>query len=169
MANTLVLLLFACCSAVAQAADVQVVGAWELVTVEEKDDNGKWFQSTGRYGNDPIGYITYSADGRMAVQICNLHRPILGAEGPEESSWVDRVNVANEDELRQALLGYTAYFGTYNIDTNDRSVTHNRLGHWIPNSVGSSVKRFYGFEDDLLILTPAESENRRLIWKRVEQ
>ena len=168
--DKIIALLFislACCGANAQTPSEQFVGAWELVSVEVKVEGGEWVQSFGRYGDDPIGYITYSSDGRMAVQICNLHRPIFDATESAQSTWIDRVNAASEDRLREALLGYTAYFGTYDIDLDDHSVTHNRMGHWIPNSVGSSVKRFYTFEGDLLILTPAESENRRLLWKHI--
>ncbi len=168
-AVALVLLTLMCCSSVAQNSGDQIVGAWELVTIEARDEDGRWSKASGRFGDEPIGYITYSADGRMAVQICNLHRPLLNASSSAETGCVGQVNAASEDELKQALLGYTAYFGTYDIDADVRSVTHNREGHWIPNSVGSSVKRFYKLEGDLLILTPAEFENRRLIWKRVAQ
>ena len=165
----LLLLMSIICGANAQNADDQIVGAWELVTIEEKEENGNWYPSMGRFGEDPIGYITYAADGRMAVQICNLNRPELEVAASGETGWVSRVNAASAEMLRQALLGYTAYFGTYNIDANEHAVTHNRSGHWIPNSVGSSVKRFYQFEGDRLILTPAENENRRLIWMRASQ
>ena len=162
----LLLLMSISCGAIAQNAGDQIIGAWELVTVEVRDESGNWTRAMGRFGDDPIGYITYAADGRMAVQICNLNRPNLKPAASGETGWVGRVNVASAEVLRQALLGYTAYFGTYNIDTAEHAVTHNRSGHWIPNSVGSSVKRFYEFEGDRLILTPAEYENRRLIWMR---
>jgi hypothetical protein len=165
----LVILTSMCCSSLAQSTGDQIIGAWELVTIEARDEDGGWTKANGRFGNEPIGYITYSADGRMAVQICNLHRPLLDASGSAETGWVGKVNASSDNELKQALLGYTAYFGTYDIDSGDQSVTHNRAGHWIPNSVGSSVKRFYELEGNLLILTPAEFENRRLIWKRVAQ
>jgi len=48
-------------------------------------------------------------------------------------------------------------------------VIHNRIGHWIPNSVGSSAKRFYKIEDDLLTLTPDGNENYRLVYRRIKQ
>ena len=170
MKNTVALVILSLsCGAVAQNSNDPIVGAWDLVTVEVKDENGVWLQSTGRYGDRPIGYITYDADGRMAVQICNLHRPNLEPSNSGETGWIDRVTAASADALRQTLLGYTAYFGTYDIDTAEHAVTHNRSGHWITNSVGSSVKRCFEFEGDRLILIPAENENRRLIWRRVSQ
>jgi len=167
-AVALVLLTLMFCSSVAQNSDDQVVGAWELVTIEARDEDGRWTEARGRLGEKPIGYITYSADGRMAVQICNLHRTPLDAGGSADTGWIGKINAASDEELKQALIGYTAYFGTYDIDADVQSVTHNRAGHWIPNYVGSSAKRFYKLEGGLLILTPAENENRRLIWKRVD-
>jgi len=169
MNKTIALVLFTlmCCSSVAQNSGNQIVGAWELVTIEARNDDGRWMEALGRFGEKPIGYITYSAGGRMAVQICNLNRMSLDTSNTAGTGWVDKVNAATEDELKEALLGYTAYFGTYDVDPDAHSVTHVRAGHWIPNSVGSSTKRLYKLEGGLLYLSPADNVNRRLIWKRV--
>jgi hypothetical protein len=155
-----------CSGAGAQITATEIVGAWNLVTVETRDENGDWHKSKDRYGIDPIGYITYSATGEMAVQICNLNRPDLNANA---SGLEGRVNSATDEALRQALLGYTAYFGTYDIDSEKHSVTHNRTGHWIPDFMGDSVERFFIVDGDRLILIPVQNENRRLIWRRVSR
>ena len=48
-----------------------LVGTWRLVSVENRDSEGS---VTYPFGRNPVGFITYTADGRMAVQFGRADR-----------------------------------------------------------------------------------------------
>lgn len=133
------------------------VGTWTLEIVEERDAEGNWKQVADRIGSDPIGYIMYDSAGNMAVQITGRNRPRLTSDDPQK---------ATSEELKEAFLGYVAYFGTYEVNEDEGTVTHHRQGSLVPNRTGTDAKRFYIFKGDTLTLMP--SENRRLMWKRAQ-
>ena len=61
------------------------------------------------------------------------------------------------EEARDALLGYTAYFGTYSVD--DRHIiTHHRTGNINPGALGAFVRRYEFLSDDRVLLSPVESK-----------
>lgn len=93
----------------------------------------------------------------MAVQIMRRDRRLFS---------VDNIQEVPPVEAKDALLGYTAYFGTFSVDEKEESVTHHRIGHIIPNRAAVDVKRFYNFHGDLLTLT-LPSGDVRLTWKRL--
>ncbi|HEY4434147.1 MAG TPA: lipocalin-like domain-containing protein, partial [Candidatus Cybelea sp.] len=51
-----------------------VVGAWSLVSFEIDEGSGS---RKPRFGPEPIGYLIYSADMRMAAVLAGSHRPEL--------------------------------------------------------------------------------------------
>ncbi len=170
MTKSLVLsvLAFAWNVAPAQTVKDQFVGVWELVIAEQLDDAGTWSQATDLYGPSPIGIITYSAGGQMTGQIDRGDRPLFPTGTLAGTDRAGSIGAASVDQLRSAIRGYVAYFGTYSVDEGEQSVTHHRLGHLIPNNLGVSVKRLYSFQDDLLILSLPEG-NLRFTWRRVSQ
>ncbi len=129
-------------------------GAWKLLSFEETQPDGS---VTHPYGQDPIGLLMYDAGGRMAVQIMRRDRPALSSGDVQE---------ANPDEIKSAVEGFTAFFGTYEIDEARKIVVHHVEGHLLPNSVGKDLKRSFEFSGDRLILRPTDT--RRLIWERVK-
>lgn len=135
----------------------KIVGTWALESIEGRDESGNWIPLQDRFGADPVGYINYDSTGHMAVQIMRRNRPLFSAE--------DRRDVPSE-EAKSALLGFTAYFGTFSIDEDEQSVTHHRVGHVVPNLQNVDVKRFYHFYDDQMTLTLPDG-NRRLTWSRL--
>lgn len=133
------------------------IGTWTLEVVEERDAEGNWKQVVDRLGKDPLGYIMYDSAGNMAVQVMGRDRPRLPS---------DDLQKATSEQFKTAFLGYVAYFGTYEVNESEGSVTHHLQGSLVPNQTGTDAKRFYVFEDDTLTLMP--NENRRLRWKRVQ-
>ena len=117
----------------------RLVGTWEYVRSESLQDDGTWKETLAAPAR--IGVIMYTASGRMAVQIMLRDR---GASG-----------------------GYTAYFGTYDINAQEGFVTHHRAGHLNPDNVGDDAKRFYAFSGDRLTLTVAPARRNRLTWRRI--
>jgi hypothetical protein len=100
--------------------------------------------------------IMYDPDGHMSAQIMNRHRP---------SFTEDDLSGRSAEEMRGILAGYTAYFGTYEIDEDGGFVIHKRQGHLNPNRL-VDAKRFFEFTGDELTLTVAPARNLRLTWRR---
>jgi Lipocalin-like domain len=126
------------------------VGTWTLVSIES--DRGAEVR-----GQRPIGVIYYDAAGNMAAQIMP-DRP--------RSKWSAGESPTPE-QAKDAISGYTAYFGTYTVDEKARTVSHHRKGSLTPGAVGVDAVRRYEFASaDRLILTPVENPKMRLTWER---
>jgi len=127
----------------------RLVGAWRLVSIEGN--------KPGRYrGEKPTGLLYYDNLGHMAVQIM---------PGRKRSGYAGALPTA--EEARDALLGYTAYFGTYRVDEKTRTVTHHRTGNINPGGLGDFVRRYEFLSDDKIVLMPVES-NAGLTWERIK-
>ena len=108
-----------------------------------------------------IGYITYADTGHMGVHIMPRSRQPFPSNPP------------TGEEVQTALRGYTAYFGSFTVDESEQFVVHHRMGQINPGGT-VDAKRFFDFEDDHLILTPAPADGgdkstatRRLVWERL--
>jgi hypothetical protein len=122
------------------------IGTWRLVSIE----------ADPRRGPHPIGVISYDATGHMAVQIMpDAQRPKFAGTVP------------TPEEAKAALIGYTAYFGTYSIDEAAGTVTHHREGNIDPGGLGDFKRRYQFDGDDRLILMPLENQHR-LTWERIK-
>ena len=139
--------------------DAKFLGTYRLITTEVKDAaSGEWVQNPNF---NSIGYITYGDTGHMGVHIMPRNRVRFASNPP------------TGEEAQAALRGYAAYFGSFTVDDKGQFVVHHRLGQINPGGV-VDAKRFYDFEDDRLILTPApadgsdkEKATRRLVWERL--
>ena len=134
------------------ASHALFIGTWRLISIES---NGKTDPARGPH---PTGLIYYDTTGSMAVQIMP-DRPRPKYADPQPTP----------DEAKSALIGYTAYFGTYSIDERARTVTHHRVGSINPGIVGVDAVRRYEFAPgDRLILKPVENPMTRLTWERIK-
>ncbi len=137
-------------------------GTWKLVSAEFRRPDGDIIYS---YGKHPVGVFMYDANGTMSVQIMRSDRPAF-ASG---DLWI-----SSREELKAALEGYVAYFGTYEVDEEEAVVTHRIEGSWFPNWVGTEQKRFFEFSGDRLILRTPEARTGtatvtgELVWQRAE-
>lgn len=135
------------------------VGTYRLLTVESRESAGReWVE---RPNFNSIGYITYADTGHMGVHIMARSRQRHASNPP------------TAEEAQAALQGYTAYFGSFTVDDTDQFVVHHRYGQINPGGT-VDAKRFYDFEDQRLILTPAPADGSgkdkatvRLIWERL--
>ena len=126
----------------------RLVGAWRLVSVEGS-------KLAPYRGEQPTGLLWYDARGNMAVQIMpDRKRSRYAGELP------------TAEEARDALLGYTAYFGTYQVDEKKRTITHQRTGNINPGNLGDFVRRYEFLSDDTIVLRPVESA-AGLTWERI--
>jgi hypothetical protein len=131
----------------------QLVGTWRLVGYQFDSD-----QVDPNRGAHPVGLLHYDVTGHMGVQIMP-DRPRAKYAGA----------VPTGEEARSAILGYTAYFGTYTVDDRAQTVTHHRQGSINPGDVGHDFIRRYEFESsDRLLLKPLDGLPRTLTWERVK-
>jgi hypothetical protein len=125
------------------------IGTWRLISIA----TGTVRNSRGQR---PTGLLYYDDKGYMAVQIMpSRPRSTWSRGGP------------TPDEAKDALSGYTAYFGTYIVDEKQGVVVHHRTGNIRPGAFGKVARRYEFLSDDTLLLRPAESRTR-LIWERVK-
>ena len=145
----------------ASSADVNaVLGTWRLQSyVREVLETGERYN---QFGDNPDGYIGYSADGRMyAIFMRNDRIPPADAVPTDEEGVV--------------LLGtMVAYAGTFTLEAE--KVTHHIDISWNQAWTGTDQVRFYELDGDILSITTAPyksyydgKEGRSiLVWNKVK-
>lgn len=118
----------------------ELAGSWKLVSFHCQDANGK---TTYPFGKDARGRLIYETDGRMAVQLMNPDRPGFTSDDPLATS---------EAEVRAAFGGYTAYYGTYSVNPDERTIVHHIEAALLPNWVGTDQQRRFEFDEKYLTL-----------------
>jgi Lipocalin-like domain len=131
----------------------EFIGAWRLVSVEDRQPDGSLIHP---YGERPAGLLLYDATGRMSVQIMRCDRAQLSS-----NDWGE----IPAEEIKSTIEGFTAFFGTYEINEAGAYIIHRVEGHLLPNSVGKELRRGYEFSGSRLVLKP--SEFRRVTWERI--
>lgn len=129
------------------------IGAWRLIGFEEDGPGGEVVYP---YGKDAAGLLVYDPSGRMSVQIMRRDRSALSS--------VEWQSIPAE-EIKKTLEGFTAFFGSYEVDDAHNTVLHRVEGHVLPDSVGKVLRREFAFSGDILTLKP--SPNRRVVWQRI--
>jgi hypothetical protein len=118
----------------------ELVGSWKLISFHSQDSSG---QKAFPFGKDALGRLIYEPDGRMAVQLMNPDRRRFASDDPL---------VTSEAEVRAAFGGYTAYYGTYSVNPDERTITHHIEGALLPNWIGTDQKRHFEFNGTYLTL-----------------
>ncbi|MFB3095068.1 MAG: lipocalin-like domain-containing protein [Candidatus Acidiferrales bacterium] len=134
-------------------AKEQFLGTWKLVAYE--------VGASHPMGRDAVGLLTYSADGRMSLQVMRSDRPKFLASGGKEGGY----EAGTAEEVMSAYRGYIAYFGTYEVDEKGSFVTYHIEGSLFPNWVGRDQIEFVELSGDRLTLG---LDPIRYIWKRVK-
>lgn len=125
-----------------------IVGAWEMVKFEVKNDQDKWEELVIE-NTTLIGSIVFTKSGIMHVQMVSTDRANK------------EINANGEIEN-----GYSAYFGEYSMNTVTKTVTYNRYGHLVDRYKDVVVNRQYDVGEKHLHIY--NSPGARMIWKRVE-
>lgn len=134
-----------------------LLGTWKLKSHVVTTARGE--RSTP-YGEDPIGYLSYSADGRMQV---------IGAakvrRAPAGSSALDDERVALYDTM-------FAYAGTYSLE--DGKVIHHVEISWNQVWTGTDQTRLFEVSGNTLTLTTRFSDpasgtetDYAVVWEKV--
>jgi len=146
-------------SALAQAKN-DVVGTWKLLSFTSTTDKG---EVKSLMGQKPIGFITYTPDGRMSV--------VITAETRKPLSVNDRI-AAPADERAEAFSTVIAYAGRYTF-TGDK-IVHHVEASWMPNQVGTDLVRSLKLEGDRLtlrttpILQGGAQTTTDFVWERLK-
>ena len=115
---------FAAAMQAAPAARDRFIGVWRLIRCERKSADGRIDYP---YSEKPVGRITYDRAGRMSVQLMRPGRRSTVAPG---------VNLiagnANGEEIREAVGGFIAYFGTFDVDESTQTVIHHVQACLVP-------------------------------------
>lgn len=133
------------------------VGTWKLIECVVTDAQGNSFYP---WGHDAIGYLIYTAEGIMAVQIMRKKRKLF-----------DEKNIlqATAQEGQALVQDYNAYFGHFEIDEVNTTIIHIIEGHLNPNMIGGQNIRTYNFYDNKLsLVTQGEANVKKLIWERLK-
>jgi hypothetical protein len=138
----------------------KLVGAWKLVSASSTTPSGE--RSETPYGPSPMGFLTYTEDGRVTSLISYGGRKLLSASGGA---------LKRQEEQVEAFNTFLAYAGRYTLDGD--KVTHSIEISSIQNYVGRDLVRSVKFEGDRIILvTPPTPVNGKiqtveLIWHRL--
>jgi len=142
------------------AVAAALVGSWDLVSLENRGEDGSVHKP---FGDAPLGRITYTADGRMTAQIMRDVRKTFAT---------DQLYSGTADEKAAAYDSYIAYYGTYTVDAAKHTVTHTVEASLFPNWVGGQQQRFYTLDGEQLILSTAPFPAHgtvvtpRVVWRR---
>lgn len=119
----------------------KLLGTWKLIEFIGKNTDEDIFYP---FGENPVGYITFTEDGHMFTTI----------------TFADRGNFSSNDRLRtpieekvKAYDTHISYCSKYRIE--DNKVLLDVLASSVPNWVGGTEERFFSFEDKKLILETA--------------
>jgi hypothetical protein len=138
----------------------KLVGTWRLVSASSAAASGE--RNEPPYGLNPVGFLTYTEDGRVTALISyGGRKPLsIGAKPP-----------ALVEEQAEAFKTFLAYAGRYRL--SDDKVIHSIEISSIQNYVNRELVRSVKFQGDQIVLvTPPTMVNGKiqtveLVWKRL--
>ena len=151
----------------AQSGAIQkemLVGTWKLVSVSNVTDQGA--VNYEAYGPNPIGFLTYTSNGRMIAILTNAGRK------PLSKGW----KVAPAEEKAQAFSTSLAYAGTFTVSGN--KIIHHVEAATDPNRVNKDLVRLVvNLQGDRVTLRTADPlpwddgvvyAYQELVWDRMK-
>jgi len=147
--------LAAATESVAQAAQSAVVGAWRLESFDERVADGSF---KPRFGPNPVGYLIYTASGRVSATLSGIHRRPLTSGATSEAP----------AHCNESVHDFLAYAGTYNISGS--TVFHHIETSVFTNLVGVTLKRGFALSGDTLVIRTLPpyiwGTQSKLVWRR---
>jgi len=118
-----------------------LVGTWSLESFTATDEEGEVIDVMGA---GATGFICYSPDGWMSVQVVGADR--MRYDIPD-------IGGGTDEQTLSAARGCFTYAGKYTVDEDNALVYHHLEFSLIPNWVGSRQKRYITKErDNVLVL-----------------
>jgi hypothetical protein len=140
-------------------ANEKLVGTWKLLSASSTTSTGERIEAP--YGVNPVGFLTYGADGRMTSLISYGGRKPLSFGGTRSP----------QEEQAEAFNTFLAYAGRYTLSAD--KVTHHVEISSIQNYANKDMVRGIKFESDrITLVTPPMAVNGKiqtieLIWQRL--
>jgi Lipocalin-like domain len=137
-------------------SNAELVGTWKLVSASSVTSKGK--RNETPYGVGPVGFLSYSEDGRVTALISYGGRKPLGA-------------IPQVEEQAEAFKTFFAYSGRYTL-SEDKVIHHIEICS-IQNYVDKDLIRSLIVEgDQIKLITPPAPVNGtlqsvELIWQRL--
>jgi hypothetical protein len=134
----------------------ELVGTWKLVSASGTTSAGERIDAP--YGISPVGYLNYTADGRISSVISYGGRKPLSMGG------------GKIEEQAEAFNTFLAYAGRYSL-SGDKVIHHIEVSS-IQNYVDRDLIRTVKFEGDrITLITPPTVVNGKiqtieLVWQR---
>lgn len=138
-----------------------LIGAWRLISWEIEFEGLD--EPARPFGDNPVGWLVYSAEGAMSAQLMSRGRPGLDGRSIRKLAPEERLSV---------LETFFAYAGRYRIE--DDTVIHEVDVALNPDFIGQDQHRKAVLDDDRLILRGAETDARGrqrrhcLVWQRMQ-
>jgi hypothetical protein len=123
----------------------RLVGSWRLVSYEVRDGAGALVGHP--LGTDAVGYLVYTVDGFMSVQLMRPGRTRYQAGGLGDGT---------DAESAEAARGYVAYAGPYHVE-GDSIVVHEPEVSLFPNWLHVPAAREVALVEPHLELTNPET------------
>ncbi|HZP68182.1 MAG TPA: lipocalin-like domain-containing protein [Rudaea sp.] len=124
-----------------------LAGTWTLAYADVEHPDGS---RTRDYGASPRGRLQIDRAGRYALLIFDASRPRFAQ---------DEKSKGTPDEMRAAMLGTSAHFGTIDVDAAKRTLTFYIEGSTFPNWEGTTQVRVYELDGDTLVYRVAPRAN----------
>jgi Lipocalin-like domain len=138
------------------APPAALIGAWALETFVI-DEHGR--SPKPRFGENPVGYLIYTADGRMSATLMGIHRAPLPA--PDGSS-------SSRQDVTESLANFLSYAGRFEIRGDH--VFHHVEVSVFTNLVGTTLERQFALDGNTLTIRTLPPEiwgsSNRLVWRR---
>jgi hypothetical protein len=135
----------------------ELVGTWKLVGASSTTSAGERIESP--YGVGPVGFLTYTAEGRISSVISYGGRKPLSMGG------------GKIEEQAEAFKTFLAYAGRYTLSGD--KITHHIEVSSVQNYVDRDLVRTIKFEEDRMTLTTPPTpvngkiQTLELVWQRV--
>ena len=119
-------------------------GNWKLDSFTAIGEDGEVLTV---FGTGAAGFICYSNDGWMSVQIIKPDR--MTYDSPH-------VDGGTDEQTLSAARGSFAYAGKYTVDEENAIVYHHLEFSLIPNWIGSTQKRHITKENDTVLILSSD-------------
>ena len=125
------------------------------------------------YGPEPLGYITYTADGHMHAILMHPDRRRVGTPIEEfgQHHGLGRMafliaKLPALARLTEAAAKAMAYSATWEIRGSE--VVHHVTASVLPDSIGTDLVRAYAFDADRMTLTAhyPDGGSVELVWQK---
>jgi len=133
------------------AASKRFVGTWKLILMQLESPEG---EISYPMGHDASGLLMYDDNGNIALQVMRSGRPVIDVAKP---------GLPPEDE-KAIVSGYTALYGTYDVNEADKTITYHIQASLAPSLTGKDLVRSFEFIDNKLVIkTPPPKTEEQII------